>query len=71
VVALRKIVTLPADRRARWVLLVFWIVAAVLLFPLSSKLSGVEKNDAASYLPGNAESTKVVDLQRKFSSSDS
>jgi RND superfamily putative drug exporter len=41
-----------------------------LLFPLSSKLSGVEKNDAASYLPGNAESTQVVDLQRKFNSSD-
>ena len=33
-----------------------------------SKLHGKEKNDAKQWLPGNAESTKVVDVQLRFQS---
>jgi RND superfamily putative drug exporter len=40
----------------------------VLAFPLSSKLTGAEKNDTKYWLPGNAESTNVLDVQSRFQS---
>ncbi|MDQ1732067.1 MAG: putative drug exporter of the superfamily [Pseudonocardiales bacterium] len=49
------------------------VLVAVLLFlaggaggSFQSKLTGVQKNDNASYLPGSAESTKVADESAKF-----
>jgi RND superfamily putative drug exporter len=38
--------------------------------PLAGKLSGVEKNDNSAWLPGNAEATKVSDLQKQFQPDD-
>ena len=55
-------------RRTKWLVLLFWFVVVAALGPLAGKLSGVEKNDAKSWLPGNAESTKVLDVQRAFQS---
>jgi len=46
----------------------FWLVVVVAAFPLSKKLMGAEKNDASAWLPANAESTKVLDLQSHFQS---
>ncbi|MCX9193764.1 hypothetical protein C3Y87_20765 [Carbonactinospora thermoautotrophica] len=40
------------------------------LGPLAGKLNDAEKNDASTWLPGNAESTKVLDLAKTFESSD-
>src|SRR3954451_15277722 len=36
--------------------------------PLAGKLSGAEKNDAKSWLPGKAESTVALDEQKAFRS---
>ena len=36
--------------------------------PLSGKLTGAEKNDASTWLPAKAESTKVLNFQSKFQS---
>jgi putative drug exporter of the RND superfamily len=55
-------------RRSKYLIVVFWIVVVALAGPLSSKLSGVEKNDTKSWLPGSAESTQVLDVQSKFTS---
>jgi RND superfamily putative drug exporter len=46
----------------------FWVVVMVVTLPLSSKLTGAEKNDTKYWLPGNAESTKVLDVQSRFQS---
>ena len=46
----------------------FWVVVLVLAFPLSKKLTGAEKNDAKYWLPGAAESTKVLNAQERFQS---
>jgi RND superfamily putative drug exporter len=40
----------------------------VFAFPLAGKLTDAEKNDAKAWLPPNAESTKVLDLQSRFQS---
>ena len=63
---LRKLAEIPAGSWTKWVVVGFWVVVLVLALPLSSKLKGAEKNDAKQWLPGNAESTKVVDLQSRF-----
>src|SRR5215813_14396405 len=65
---LRRVAEIPAGSWTKWVVVGFWLVILVLAFPLSTKLMGAEKNDASAWLPGNAESTKVLDVQSRFQS---
>jgi len=57
-----------AGRRSKYLVLVFWLIVVVMLGPLAGKLSGTERNDTKAWLPGNAESTKVIDLEAAFQS---
>lgn len=43
-----------------------WLVLLVVAAPLAGKLTDAEDNQASSWLPGNAESTKVIDEQENF-----
>ena len=65
---LRRIAEIPAGSWTKWVVVGFWVVVLVLALPLSSKLTGAEKNDTKYWLPGSAESTKVLDVQSRFQS---
>jgi putative drug exporter of the RND superfamily len=62
---LKSVVSIPAGRRTKWLVLVFWVVVVALAGPLSGKLTGAEKNDAQSWLPAKAESTQVLALRSK------
>ena len=62
---LKSMVGIPAGRRTKWLVLVFWLVVVALAGPLSGKLTGVEKNDAQSWLPSAAESTQALALRSK------
>jgi RND superfamily putative drug exporter len=64
----REIAGKLTGRRIKWAVLAFWIVMLVLLGSFAGKLSGAEKNDAKSWLPGSAESTKALDKQAAFQS---
>ncbi|MGW9210829.1 MMPL family transporter [Embleya sp. NPDC055664] len=57
---------LVCGRRAKWIILVLWIVVLVAAASAASKLTDAEKNDASAWLPGNAESTRVVDESKAF-----
>jgi RND superfamily putative drug exporter len=57
---------IPAGRRAKWGVLVFWLVVVAVAGPLAGKLTGAEKNDAQSWLPATAESTRALDLLSRF-----
>jgi len=65
---LRRIAEIPAGSWTKWVVVGFWVVMLVILFPLSTKLMGAEKNDQKTWLPASAESTKVLDVQSQFQS---
>jgi uncharacterized membrane protein YdfJ with MMPL/SSD domain len=65
---LRRIAEIPAGSWTKWVVVAFWLVVLILAFPLSSRLTGAEKNNASAWLPGSAESTKVLDVQSRFQS---
>lgn len=53
-------------RRSKWVVVVLWLAVMVLAFPLASKLGDAQDNDAASWLPGSAESTQVLEESKGF-----
>lgn len=57
-------------RRAKWIILAFWILLVGALTPVSSKLSDVINNDSVTFLPENAESAQVAVLQDTFQSED-
>ncbi len=52
--------------RAKWLVLVAWLVVVAVAVPLAGSLTGAQKNDSSTYLPARAESTKVLKLQRDF-----
>ncbi|WP_369172128.1 MMPL family transporter [Streptomyces sp. R28] len=66
----RKLLAWPGGRRVKWLVLVGWIGLLIVLQPLAGKLGDVESNDAAAWLPGNAESTEVLKLSEKFQPAD-
>ncbi len=51
-------------------IIVVWLAVAAIGGPLVGRLSEVQKNDNASFLPASAESTEVSDLARGFSPVD-
>src|SRR5258708_14658153 len=66
----KAIAGLPSGRRTKWAVLVFWLVVAVVASPLAGKLMGAEKNDAKSWLPAAAESTRVLAIQDRVQSAN-
>ncbi len=62
----KSIANVITDRRVKYAIILFWLVIAAGASVYAGKLSGVEKNDAKSWLPGSAESTKVLDKQVAF-----
>src|SRR6266498_5798758 len=68
--ATRRIAGLPAGRWTKWLVLAFWIAVVAVAGPLAGKLNSAQQNDASAWLPNNAESTKVVELAKRFVPSD-
>lgn len=65
---MRKLAQFPSGRRAKWIVFAVWI-GALLAFSaaqLPAKFADAEKNDSASYLPGDAESTKALEAVKKI-----
>ena len=56
--------TLPAGRRAKWVVALIWLAAIFAAFAtnLPGKFSDAEENESTSFLPGDAESTKALEI---------
>ncbi len=56
--------TLPAGRRAKWVVALIWLAAIFASFAtnLPAKFSDAEENESTSFLPGDAESTKALEV---------
>jgi putative drug exporter of the RND superfamily len=65
-----RLAWLPAGRRSKWVVLVFWLIVGALAAGPSGLLTGAQKNDAVSWLPGGAESTRVLQAVERFQPKD-
>ncbi|MEU9355491.1 MMPL family transporter [Streptomyces griseoloalbus] len=62
----RGIAHLVCGRRAKWLVLALWLVVLFLTAPFAQKLTDAQDNDAASWLPGSAESTQVLEISEDF-----
>jgi RND superfamily putative drug exporter len=65
-----KLARIPSSRKGKWIVVVLWVVVMAFLSPLAGNLSKVQNNQASSWLPGNAESTKVLQISERFRSSE-
>ena len=68
--ATRGIAGLVCGRWTKWAVLAFWIAVIAVAGPLAGKLNGAQKNDASAWLPKDAESTRVIELAKRFTPSD-
>ncbi|MDG4864405.1 MMPL family transporter [Streptomyces sp. T-3] len=62
----RGVAWLVCGRRTKWLVVLLWLVALFLFAPLAQKLTDAQDNDNASWLPGNAESTQVLEMSEDF-----
>ncbi|WP_431843175.1 MMPL family transporter [Calidifontibacter indicus] len=58
-------------KRTKWAVLAVWVLALVVLGPLAGKLADVQDNQASSWLPSSADSTKVIKELGVFMDPDS
>ena len=61
-----RLAAIPSGRRAKWLVLVAWIVIIAVVSPFAGKLADVEENDAEQWLPESAESLAVTRLMDTF-----
>ena len=66
----RSLFALPAGRVAKWVVLAAWVAVAALVAPFAGQLQSVQPNEASSFLPSSAESTRALELQRQLPGGD-
>ncbi|MFC7549625.1 MMPL family transporter [Plantactinospora sp. GCM10030261] len=67
---LRTLAALPGGRAAKWVIVALWIALLIPAAMVAGQLGDVEENDNSAWLPGNAESTEVIDRAGKFQTAD-
>ena len=65
---LRMVVTIASGRRTKWAVLVFWLIMLGIFGSLSAKLTGAEQNNIQAWLPGSAQSTRVLALESHLQS---
>src|SRR5829696_6202159 len=62
----------PSGRHAKWIVFGAWlaIVFATIAGNLPAKFDDAQRNDSSSFLPGNAESTKTLDITKQLQGGD-
>ncbi|OAA17994.1 MMPL family protein, partial [Frankia sp. EI5c] len=54
-----------------WLVVLVWLAAGVAISPLAFRLTDAQTNDAAAFLPEEAESTRVLEAQEALPGGDS
>ncbi len=69
---MRRLIELPGTRRGKWIVLAVWFVLMAVFMGLNlpGKFQDAEKNDSASFLPGDVESTHALDITKKLRGGD-
>jgi RND superfamily putative drug exporter len=65
-----RIAPLIAGRRAKFGVLAAWLVLIVALGPFIGRFEGAQQNEPSSFLPGDAESVRVLDASDRFPGGD-
>ena len=62
----RQIAGKLTGKVTKWLVLAFWVLVVAAAGPLAGKLTDVQDNQASSWLPASAESTKALDKLAPF-----
>ncbi|HEX2502904.1 MAG TPA: MMPL family transporter [Miltoncostaeaceae bacterium] len=63
---LRRLGGFPGTRVGKWVVLVAWLVILFAAFTPAGQFEDAQENESTSFLPGDAESTKVLEQLEQF-----
>ncbi len=66
----RQIAGSLTGRVTKWVVLAFWVLAVVVAGGFATKLTDVQNNEASSWLPESAESTRALEKLAPFQDPD-
>jgi RND superfamily putative drug exporter len=66
----RQIAGRLTGRVTKWIVLVVWLVVVVVASGFAAKLTDVQNNEASSWLPSSAESTRALDKLEPFQDPD-
>src|SRR6478735_3836131 len=66
----RQIAGKLTGRVTKWIVLAFWLLAVVGAGGFAAKLTDVQNNEASSWLPANAESTRALEKLEPFRDPD-
>ncbi|MEA2149359.1 MAG: putative drug exporter of the superfamily [Solirubrobacteraceae bacterium] len=64
---LQQVYTVVTGRRTKWIVAATWLVLALVAATASTRFHDAQDNDQASYLPGNAESSKALAAVKQIS----
>jgi RND superfamily putative drug exporter len=67
---MRRLLTFPAGRRAKWIVLIVGVLIAGYAGSFASKFEEAQENDPVSYLPGEAESVRTLEAVERFPSGE-
>jgi len=67
---MRRLLSLPTGRRTKYVVVAVWLAVAAVAGSFAGKLSDAEKNEPASFLPGDAESLQALQAIKGFPSGE-
>jgi len=62
-----RIFELASRHRAKWAITAVWLLVAMAAGSVAGKFQSAQKNDTTSYLPGNAESVRALDVIKRAS----
>ena len=63
-----KLAAVVSGRRSKFLVLALWLLLAAALGPLAGKFESAQQNEPSSFLPGDAESVKVLNASDGFAS---
>jgi RND superfamily putative drug exporter len=63
-----RLFAIPAGPRAKWLVFLGWIAitVGVIVADLPGRFTDAEENESSSFLPGDAESTKALDITKRL-----
>ncbi|MFN8205494.1 MAG: MMPL family transporter [Solirubrobacteraceae bacterium] len=65
-----RALTFATGRRTKWAVVAVWLIIAAVAGQFAGKFEEGQKNQQSSFLPGNAESVKALELTKRFPSGE-
>ena len=62
-----RVFELASRSRAKWVIAAVWLIVAAAAGSVAGRFQSAQRNDTTSYLPGDAESSRALEVIKRAS----